>query len=192
MKWWYPVLSIGIFTLVGMIVAYIDHYKTHKKFLNPLSYFKLIGITLLRVPKSFFGIKQSKDNIIFDRADFKYATLTLEQAKSALNYASDKMLEDDMSIENYIHRQVDCDDYSMAKCHFAKRYITKTFSELIGNKGIPIGMIGYIRKDGKGHQIIQVWIEDSRVFYDAYAEDRFKEPLKLTEKEIDTIHFDIM
>ena len=190
--WMYLLITLGIAWIVGMIIAYIAHYKSYKKILNPLTYFKGILFALLRVPKSFFGIGPKSVDGLRDRADGHYAIISQQQADEALNFARSEMKKVGLILSNYKHRQFDCDDFSLAMIHYAKLYMLHNYSKSIGQKGIPFGVIGYTRKDLVGHQIVQVFINNKRTFYEPYPEDKYKTKMKLSTDEIKSIEFDTM
>lgn len=186
-------LGLGIYTFIGIIIAYLQNWRDHHEILSFKSYALNIARCGIDVVKSVCGVEPLRQNIIFGRSDMKYSTLTRDMVISAISHANGKLLENGMSISNYIWRQNDCDDYALMKSSFIKLYIKNHHSEFIGKLGIPIGVVSYIRDvDGRGHQIIQAWIDKKRTFWEPYGEDIYFKELNLTKNEKASIYFDVM
>jgi len=158
------------------------------------AYFRTFFFTFFKwicfPPKIFAG--RSWPRAFVDRADGAYADFTTAEIISAMAYAGRKMLEDGLTLESYVWRQNDCDDYAFAKVFYARAYLRDHYGARIGTKGIPIGMFGYWRDDGKQHQIVKALIHAHPIYFEAYAEPQYAAVKELSKAEIGSVTFDVM
>jgi hypothetical protein len=118
------------------------------------------------------------------QTDSKYYTPTLQQLTEAVDYAQGIMKETGWSLDQYVHRWQDCEDYAERQCTLMKEWFYINVPPMVGY-GIGISPFSFIRKDGKGHVLVECYIKRGKsVFFDVYPDHPTL--MKLSKKETKT------
>ena len=102
--------------------------------------------------------------------DSKYYSPNIEQLNSAVFYAQNIMRETGWTLEDYRQRWKDCDDYAEKQCSLMKEWFYSNVPTQAGY-GLGISPFSFIRKDGKGHVIVECYLKKGKsMFFDVYPD----------------------
>lgn len=191
---WGPslILSGILFWVIAYIFGAINGYRAEKKWLKPnaryfMNIFKAWGVSLF----SLAGVAVPAPQV--ERSDAYYYNPTQEEFIEALIMVHQMMIDGGWTLKAYQKRAKDCEDYAQKMAVELRNYIATTFTANVGAKGVAIGNIGYTRKDGAGHVLVNVILSDDSVkYYEPYPGDKYLTEKLLTDKEIDSINMNIM
>jgi hypothetical protein len=191
-----PIGSLAVTVLLFWIIAYvfgiINTYRTKKKWLIPnarywMNNFQAAGIWM----KSIAGIATPKPQI--ERSDAYYYNPTQDEFDEALLVTHQLMIDGGWTIAGYLRRSKDCEDYAMKMAVEVRNYIATTWTEKVGEKGVAVGNIGYVRdSDGAGHVIVSAVIGNEVKYYEPYPGEKYLKEKAMTQKELDSINMSIM
>ena len=174
-------IGLPIFFVVAVVIAYIEYYRTHKEFLNPGDLFMNVLRGSFVFLKSWIGIPVPVPTRKF--ADLQYMNVPLDLAMAAHVYARMTMINDGVTLEkSYIKDVFDCKEFADYMVSLMQLYIARNTTALF--QGIPIQRFPYTRdKDGKGHVLVNIYIDGKAVFLEPYPEEKYSAPVTLSLKE---------
>lgn len=187
-----PVMIICVAYLFGCVIS----MKTNRKWLIPNARFwsnilRSMNILL----KSFMGFAPPAQ--CMDRSDGDYYNPAPEEFSEAHKATCDLMLSTGWGLSDYTSRQKDCDDYSWKMSVEIRNYIVTKWPERVGNKGVAVGVIGYIihqgTSKGLGHVDVRAVLSngDNAVHW-PYPEEKHRAEKVLSQEDWDSVSLDIM
>lgn len=173
---------------VGYIFGSIRSYSNTKKIIKPKDYLKSVVRGFINLFKSILG--QPIISVSTWIVDGNYYRLSKSQIREAIKEVHELMRSTGWSSYDYVSEVKDCDDFADKMRVELKEYILSRYRNDIGNRSIGVGIIGYLI-DGdrkRAHASLKVLINDGTVeYYNVYPESIWENPMKLSQKELDSI-----
>ncbi len=190
-------LALGwvVFTVVMVVIAYIEHWKTHHKFLNPGHLFMNAIRGFVVFIKSMAGIPAST-GISIKPGDSEFVVIPEKVAFMALAAAAEYMVAHGIVYhpgdERRDHRQLDepigyarklfdCENFATTMKHRVDYFIATNTAKI--GKGIPTMVIGYVDNKRGNHVCFQIAIGGVARWFDVYAINGTFKELDLDLKE---------
>ena len=184
-------IGLSIFLGVGFIIAVIEYIRGEKKLSVKewfLWYVSNVGKGTLTGITSFFG--RIVPTARLEASDSVYADIEYAELHAAIEHTHGIMEATGWTLDDYIPRSLDCEDFAMKM----KVEVTKFLADNCNqpNKGMPVHLFGYTRKDGANHVLIYGYADKKRWYFEVYPGKVNLEPKELTLEEIASCSLDFV